>query len=96
MTILSLLIFNAYGDITGDTYTNDSIGNSVSYGDILLCTDSNCTLASAGTDAGDGDVVIGLYDADYTQAECTSVGFFFCTIDKICMNQSTTTGSCGA
>ena len=84
------------GDLVGDTHTDDSTDNSTHYGsgDVLLCTDSECVAAPYGTDEGDGDAVVGVYSTDYSQSECTSAGFFWCSIENICMDTSLSGGSC--
>lgn len=76
--------------------TNDYSDNSINYGDgtVLNCNDSNCSVAPEGTDEGDGDAVVGVYSADYSQTECTAAGFFYCTLDNVCLNQAAIGGSC--
>ena len=101
LLIMLVLGLNACGDIKGDTYTDNAVDNSidesVTYGegDVLDCSDGNCTLASPYTDEADADAVVGVYNPDYTQAECNAAGFFFCTAEGLCLDQSLDGGTCG-
>ena len=100
MTTLSLLMLNAcVPDISGDTiYSTDSsvTDNSITYGEgtVLDCTESNCTVAVDQTEGNVGDAVVGDYDADYAQTECTAAGFFYCEIDSVCTDTPAATGTC--
>ena len=89
LILLTILAFSLSACIeTGDT----TIDNSVR-GDTLTCTDSECTLAEPGSDV---DAVIGLYNPDYTQVECNAAGFFYCTVEGMCLDQPLDTGTCGS
>ena len=91
LILLTILAFSLSACIeTGDTST--TIDNSVR-GGTLTCTDSECSLAEPGSDV---DAVIGLYNPDYNQVECTSAGFFYCTIEDMCLDQPLDTGTCGS
>lgn len=84
-------------DYTGDTTYDYSTDNSqVDYGSgtVLICDNSECTAAPAEYTDGDGNATVGVYSADYNQIECGAAGFFWCTIENMCLNQSITTGSC--
>ena len=84
---------SVHNDYTSEyTYTE----NNIDYGSgtVLLCDDSNCsvmkdesgrTITSGGNDKG--DATVGVYDPTYTQAECQSAGFFYCTVSDQCLNQ---------
>ena len=94
ITIFSLLMLSACIEVTGATASD----NSINYGEgtVLECTDANCTVSSDQSEGAEGDAIIGVYDADYTQAECTAAGFFYCTIENVCMDTPVATGICGS
>ena len=98
--ILVLLAFSlsACISVDGDTVNNSTTDNSTDYGEgtKLVGNEGNFTVAPDYMDESDVDVVIGKYDVDYTQAECTAAGFFFCTIENVCMNTPVATGTCGS
>ena len=93
-----ILIILAFGlnacipDIQGDT--DNSIDNSTNYGSgtVLVCTDAVCEIAEVGSDV---DAIVGKYSADYTQTECEAAGFFYCTIENMCLDMELDTGTCG-
>ena len=91
MTILSLFMLSACLEVTGDT--NNSVDESVTYGDgdVLECNAESCYLMP---NDDTGSVVVGVYDADYTRIECESAGFFFCSIENMCLNQPLVSGTC--
>jgi len=116
VTVLSFAIVGC-AEYTGDTTYNDNSGQdlSVSYGegDVLICSDSNCTYTGEtisisdvnnsksdplNEDASDlidsGEVVVGVYDENYSPSECAGAGFFFCSIEQKCLNQPVVSGSC--
>lgn len=86
--IILALMLSACIEVTDDN--SRKYGN----GDVLLCTDSNCTNAPSNTDEGDGDVVVCIFDADYSEMECVSAGFYYHTIEKVCLNQPIESGGC--
>lgn len=94
---MAVLAFGLSGCVSIEGDTDNSVDESVTYGngDVLDCRDGNCTLAPEGTDPTDGDAVVGEYNAEYTQAECTAAGFFYCTIENVCMNTPAAGGTCG-
>ena len=88
------------GDTTGDTsynYDYSFVENNVDYGSgtVLLCDDSNCSVKRTSTGkpiTGNGsgssdEAVVGVYDEDYTPAQCSAAGFFYCSIQDKCLNQ---------
>ena len=93
LVVAPMILLNGCMDIAGDSdsssyYTED---NSEFYnGDVLNCDDSNCSVSPI----GEGTVIVGEYDADYTKVECEAAGFFYCTVDNVCLNQPKNTGSC--
>lgn len=91
-----MLMLQGCADFTGDTSHVTTTNTTTDYGEgtVLLCNDSNCTAAKDDTHFSDGDAVVGVYDADYTQVECEAAGFFYCTIDNVCINDSLEDGSC--
>ena len=94
LAIVASFLLVACGDYTGDTtYETD---NSTSYGEgtVLICDNSTCVEAPPEYDNGDGNATVGVYDADYNQVECNAAGFFYCTIENMCLNQPRTSGSC--
>ena len=96
-TLLAFSLVGCIPDYTGDTTThvdNSTIDNSVSYGegDVLICTDSECVLAEEHEDVG--DAIVGVYDPEYTPTECNAAGFFYCTIENVCLDQPLDTGTC--
>ena len=85
--LLTILAFSLNACIdTGDTNVDNSVR-----GDTLTCTDSECSLAEPGSDI---DAVIGLYNPDYNQVECNAAGFFYCTIENMCLDIPLAGGSC--
>jgi len=91
LMILAVIALTIAGcSYQGDTknYDNSYTDNTVDYGSgtLLICTDSNCSVAPKGTDKGDADVEVGVYDADYTETECKAAGFPWCSIDNVCIN----------
>ncbi len=81
------------GDVTYD-YSDNSYSYDV--GTLLMCDDSNCSVVDDNSyiDEAEADAVVGTYRADYTSAECTAAGFFWCSVDNVCINKRTTEGSC--
>ena len=89
---------------------DNSVYNNYPDGTVLTCTDSNCSLSttsSVSTDINgsidadeaidainDGNTVVGVYSDEYTQTECAEAGFFYCTIEDMCLNQPVSSGSC--
>ena len=89
---------------------DNSVYNNYPDGTVLTCTDSNCSLSttsSVSTDINgtvdtneaidainDGDTVVGVYSDEYTQTECGEAGFFFCTIEDMCLDQPIASGTC--
>ena len=94
MAIVMTLVLSGCVNISGDSSTSNYTSTEYGEGTVLLCNDSTCTAASEETHFSDGDAVVGVYDADYTQVECEAAGYFYCTIDKVCINQDIDTGSC--
>ncbi len=68
------------------------------YGDgtVLYCNDANCSVSNTDDNSDNsetddnsdnsGDAVVGVYDVNYNQVECNAAGFFYCTVDDVCMN----------
>lgn len=79
-------------DVSGDT-NNDYSVTETSYGDgdYLICNDSECQVSNNDEPT---DVEVGEFNADYTQTECIAAGFFYCTIDNICIDAATDVGTC--
>ena len=88
------------GDTAGDTNYNYDYSfeeNNIDYGSgtVLLCNDSNCSVKRTSTGkpiTGNGsgssdEAVVGVYDEDYTPAQCSAAGFFYCSIQDKCLNQ---------
>lgn len=94
LIILAFSLNACVPDISGDV--DNSIDNSIVYGEgtVLNCTDANCSVAVDQTDPSEGDAVVGVYSADYNRVECTSAGFFYCTIEDVCLDQPISTGTC--
>lgn len=97
----SLTLSGCIPDVSGDTNNDyststvtDSYNNTYDVGTLLMCEGSTCEVAPAGTDEGDADAVVGEFNVEYTQAACTEAGFFFCTIEQVCLDVATDSGSC--
>ena len=94
---LNACIPDIEGDVTNNDYdTSTTTTSSIYYaeGELLFCSLSECTVAPAETDPADSDAIVGVYDAEYTQVECNSAGFFYCTVENICLDQPLDGGSC--
>ena len=89
--------------IVDNSGQDNSVYNNYPDGTVLTCTDANCSLVSTETitnesDAidsiNDGNTVVGVYSDEYTQTECSEAGFFYCTIDNLCLDQPVSSGTC--
>ena len=92
VAILAIFAIIGCGDYTrvddsGNT-DNSSTDNSVNIGG----QDNNATDT---VDSGKAsDIKNGVYRQDYTQKECTEAGFFYCTIERKCLDMPKTSGNC--
>jgi len=70
--------------------TDDNSDNSV------ISSDENGTVdeGDAQEAIASGDTVVGVYSDTYNQTECGAAGFFFCTIEQMCLNQPLNSGTC--
>jgi len=85
------------GDTTNNDYASEYYytENNIDYGSgtNLFCNESYCSVdASKVKNDGDEnntipDAEVGVYNSEYNQVECQSAGFFWCTIDEMCLNQ---------
>lgn len=86
----SILVSSDNGSSSGLSYTN--VGEN---GILVECGDGDgdCNLA-VNSASENVEVEEGVYNASYTQDQCTEAGFFFCTIENACLDQPTSGGSC--
>jgi hypothetical protein len=104
LAIMTLVIAGC--SYQGDTknYDNsqvtDNTDNSIDYGNgtPLICTDSNCSIVGGdnptAADFEEADAIVGQFDADYGPVACRAAGFFYCDLNKVCVNTSRSSGSC--
>ena len=94
---LNACIPDIEGDVTNNDYSTSSTTTSTTNyvkGELLYCSSSECIVAPAETDPLDSDVIVGTYSVDYTQVECNAAGFFYCTIENVCLDQPLESGTC--
>jgi len=85
----------------GDYTRTDGSGNTDNSFTDNSTTDNSATDNSQGSGA-DGtvdankttDIEEGIYRQDYTPQECTAAGFFYCTIEDMCLDTPKATGTC--
>ena len=95
------------GDTTVNTTTIDSGGGDVTINDVEVDGNGTYIYNEDGTvtySTGDGftntsgaDAIVEAsdgFDEGYDQAECTAAGYFYCTLNNICVNQPADAGTC--
>jgi len=103
LSVIAVLAIVGCAEYTGNTTNNDNSGQDHSFmfvegdrsygsGTYLFCTDANCSVIDSSDNSYDGngsvpDAIVGDYNSAYNQVECTSAGFFWCTVDDKCLNQ---------
>jgi len=91
--LVALVALVGCGDtITQDKRTTVACGDG-GCGDIAVDGSTVVTQAS-NSDYAESDPELATYDETYDVGECTDRGFFWCSIEQKCLNQSLSSGSC--
>jgi len=88
----------------GDVTINDvQVSDEGTYiynedGTVTFTTGDENNIEGVGTGDSDGDgiedVEVGTFSTEYSQSECTAAGFFYCTIENVCLDQPAIGGTC--
>ena len=88
------------GDVTINDVEVSDEGTYIynSDGSVTFTTGDENNIEGVGTGDSDGDgvedVEVGTFSAAYSQSECTAAGFFYCTIENVCLDQPAVGGTC--